>query len=62
MWGTWFPRWRWFFVLVLALVMFSTIFTHQHYWLDIVGGTVMGAAGIWVGFWGARRVEETARQ
>ena len=50
-WGIWFPRTRWLQALVLALVMCSTVFTKQHYWLDLIGGLGMGVAGSLVSLW-----------
>ncbi len=54
-WGIWFPRSRWLQILVLALVICSTVFTKQHYWLDLVGGLGMGIAGSLVSLWAWRR-------
>ncbi len=45
----WYPRYKplWWFILVI--VSLSTLFTAQHYILDIVGGLIVAALGYYVG-------------
>jgi membrane-associated phospholipid phosphatase len=47
----WKPRLLWFAVLMVILVICSTLFTGQHYVLDLVGGALFAAAGISFGMW-----------
>lgn len=47
----WKPRLLWFAVLMVILVVCSTLFTGQHYVLDLVGGALFAAAGITIGMW-----------
>ncbi len=59
----WFPRYRrlwWFIYIMIAL---STLFTQQHYILDVVGGTVYAWIGYRFGLWWVERYEiGSARQ
>jgi membrane-associated phospholipid phosphatase len=41
-WGSWRPGWRWFWAAYFLLVCLSTLFTKQHYILDVVAGAVVG--------------------
>ncbi len=45
----WYPRYRSVWILILVIVSFSTLFTHQHYILDIVTGLTVAAMGYYVG-------------
>ncbi len=51
----WYPRYKIYWVLILMIVSFSTLFTHQHYIADIAGGMVVALLGFhfgsrWAGF------------
>ncbi len=45
----WYPRLRSLWILILVIVSFSTLFTHQHYILDIVAGLIIAALGYYLG-------------
>jgi membrane-associated phospholipid phosphatase len=45
----WYPRYRSLWILILVIVSFSTLFTLQHYILDIVTGLGVAALGYYVG-------------
>jgi membrane-associated phospholipid phosphatase len=42
----WYPRQRLGWIVILAMVSLSTLFTHQHYLADVIGGLALA----WVGF------------
>jgi membrane-associated phospholipid phosphatase len=67
----WKPNRRWLWNTILGVVMLSTLFTHQHYILDLVGGVLLAYAatsfGQWIGQqayldYVARRPLTTARR
>ncbi len=43
-----YPRYRWVWVGILVIVALSTLFTGQHYILDVVAGLLLGFVGILV--------------
>jgi membrane-associated phospholipid phosphatase len=45
----WYPRYKSLWIIVLVIVSFSTLFTAQHYILDIVAGLIVAALGYYVG-------------
>ena len=45
----WYPRYKSIWILILVIVSFSTLFTAQHYILDIVAGLIVAALGYYVG-------------
>jgi membrane-associated phospholipid phosphatase len=47
--GLWYPRYKPVWILMLVIVSFSTLFTAQHYILDIVGGLLVAALGYYLG-------------
>jgi membrane-associated phospholipid phosphatase len=47
----WYPRWRWLWILILVVVSFSTLFTGQHYVLDVIGGYGVAFSGYQFGLW-----------
>lgn len=56
----WYPRWKYLWVVVLLIVSLSTLFTGQHYILDVLGGYLTALAGYyfglrWAGFNSAQR-------
>jgi membrane-associated phospholipid phosphatase len=51
--GRWFPRSRFLWILVLLIVSLSTLFTGQHYILDVLGGYLVALAGYYFGLWWA---------
>lgn len=51
--GRWYPRQRSLWIWILVIVSFSTLFTGQHYILDVIGGYVFALAGYHFGLWWA---------
>ena len=51
--GRWYPRHKFLWVLTLVIVSFSTLFTGQHYILDVIGGLLLALAGYHFGLWWA---------
>jgi membrane-associated phospholipid phosphatase len=49
----WYPRFRLFWIVILVIVSLSTLFTGQHYILDVIGGYVAALAGYHFGLWWA---------
>ena len=49
----WYPRYKIFWALILILVSFSTLFTGQHYILDVLGGFAVALMGYQFGLWWA---------
>ena len=47
----WYPRRRFLWILILMIVSFSTLFTGQHYILDVLGGYLVASAGYHFGLW-----------
>jgi membrane-associated phospholipid phosphatase len=45
----WYPRYKSLWITVLVIVSFSTLFTAQHYILDIVAGLIVAALGYYLG-------------
>jgi membrane-associated phospholipid phosphatase len=51
----WYPRYKFYWILIPVMVGFSTLFTHQHFIADVVGGLVVALIGYhsglrWAGF------------
>ena len=49
----WYPRRKYLWMLILVVVSFSTLFTGQHYVLDVLGGYLIALAGYHFGLWWA---------
>ena len=49
----WYPRSKSIWIVTVIIVAFSTLFTGQHYILDIIGGLVTALAGYHLGLWWA---------
>jgi len=61
--SVWYPRYKPLWWLILVIVSFSTLFTAQHYILDIVAGILVAALGYyvslkWTGFFPAQAATE----
>ncbi|HJR82082.1 MAG TPA: phosphatase PAP2 family protein [Anaerolineales bacterium] len=50
-WSLWFPKWRWLWIATVILVAFATLFTHQHYLPDPVGGLALAWFSYRIGLW-----------
>lgn len=53
----WFPSYRWLWSFIYVMIALSTLFTQQHYILDVVGGTVYAWIGYRFGLWWVERSE-----
>jgi membrane-associated phospholipid phosphatase len=49
----WYPRYKLLWIVVLVIVAFSTLFTGQHYILDVIGGYCIALLGYHFGLWWA---------
>lgn len=60
----WYPRTRFWWQLILVIVSLSTLFTGQHYILDVIGGYAVALAGYHFGLWwtGASRLQRDAEK
>jgi membrane-associated phospholipid phosphatase len=47
----WYPRYKLLWSVILGVVSLSTLFTGQHYILDVVGGYLVALAGYHFGLW-----------
>jgi membrane-associated phospholipid phosphatase len=47
----WYPRHKLLWILILIIVSFSTLFTGQHYILDVLGGYAVAFTGYHFGLW-----------
>jgi membrane-associated phospholipid phosphatase len=50
----WYPRRRFLWISILIIVSLSTLFTGQHYVLDVLGGYLVALAGYRFGLWWSR--------
>ena len=50
----WYPERKFYCILIPVIIAFSTLFTHQHYVVDIVGGVVVALIGYYSGLRWAR--------
>jgi membrane-associated phospholipid phosphatase len=51
--GRWVPRYKLVWILILIIVSLSTLFTGQHYILDVLGGFLVAWIGYHFGMWWA---------
>jgi membrane-associated phospholipid phosphatase len=55
-WWRWRPRQRWLWLTITVIVLLSTLYTRQHYLLDLFGGILFAWLGYRLGLrWVARR-------
>lgn len=54
--GRWYPRYKLPWILILVMVSLSTLFTGQHYILDVLGGYLVALAGYHFGLWWAELI------
>ena len=45
-WSRWFPKWKWLWVSSVIVIALATLFTHQHYLPDPIGGLILA----WIGY------------
>lgn len=50
-WSRWKPKLGWGLLLMVLIVMLSTLFIKQHYFLDLVGGLIFAGVGIGTANW-----------
>jgi membrane-associated phospholipid phosphatase len=50
-----YPKYRWLWIAIVLTVAASTLFTGQHYILDVVAGLLLGWVGVLFGQWWATR-------
>lgn len=48
-WSRWYPKWRWVWASIVLVIMLATLFTHQHYLPDPVGGLLLAWLGYRIG-------------
>jgi membrane-associated phospholipid phosphatase len=53
----WYPRYKSLWILILVIVSLATLFTGQHYILDVLGGYLVALAGYYFGLWWTGRQE-----
>ena len=49
----WYPRYKLLWTMLLVMISLSTLFTGQHYILDVIGGYVVAWVGFRFGLWWA---------
>jgi membrane-associated phospholipid phosphatase len=54
----WHPRLRWLWIVILVIISLSTLFTGQHYILDVVAGLAVGWVGFRFGLWWVKRGDQ----
>jgi membrane-associated phospholipid phosphatase len=47
-WSRWLPRFRFLWIPVWVVILLSTLFTRQHYLLDVASGAALAAVGYYV--------------
>lgn len=51
--GRWYPRYKSLWITILIIVALSTLFTGQHYIIDVIGGYSLAVIGYHFGLWWA---------
>lgn len=54
-WSRWYPRQRWLWFTIAAIVVLSTLFTRQHNLPDVLGGILLAWLGYRFGLWWVAR-------
>ena len=54
-WWRWRPQMHWLWVLIVAVVLLSTLFTGQHNLADLLGGGLWAGSGYYFGQWCTNR-------
>ncbi|MEJ2554703.1 MAG: phosphatase PAP2 family protein [Anaerolineae bacterium] len=55
-WSRWKPKWRWLLWGLTLIVAMSTLFTGQHWIMDVIGGTLLAMVGYFIGLMVAARL------
>jgi membrane-associated phospholipid phosphatase len=55
-WSRWKPKWRWPLWGFTLIVAMSTLFTGQHWIMDVIGGTLLAVVGYFIGLMVAARL------
>jgi membrane-associated phospholipid phosphatase len=55
-WSRWKPKWRWLLWSLTLIVAMSTLFTGQHWIMDVIGGTLLAVVGYFIGLTVATRL------
>ena len=55
-WSRWKPKWRWLLWSLTLIVAMSTLFTGQHWIMDVIGGTLLAVGGYFIGLTVATRL------
>jgi membrane-associated phospholipid phosphatase len=55
-WSRWKPKWRWLLWSLTLIVAMSTLFTGQHWIMDVIGGTLLAVIGYFIGLTVATRL------
>ena len=50
-WSRWYPKWRWLWTSTVVIIVLATLFTHQHYLPDPMGGLALAWFGYRIGLW-----------
>ena len=50
-WSRWSPQWRWILATTVVIVILATLFTHQHYLPDPIGGLALAWFSYRIGLW-----------
>jgi membrane-associated phospholipid phosphatase len=58
----WYPKYGWLWLLIFIMIALSTLFTRQHYILDVVGGMLYAWIGYRFGVWWVARYPLRERQ
>lgn len=53
----WYPKYGWLWLFIYVMISLSTLFTHQHYILDVVGGTIYAWVGYRFGLWRMEHIQ-----
>ena len=53
----WLPKLKWLWAIIAALIILSTLFTRQHYILDLVCGVAAGCVGVFCGAFYPKEME-----
>jgi len=48
-WTRGYPKWRWFWWVTVIVICLATLFTHQHYLPDPIGGLILAWLGYHIG-------------